>query len=171
MGFICDFIDDIVDWVKEHWEFVVLAIIAIVVTIITFNPGLGMAIYSTVAGTIAGLIEGIGLISTGTAITALDTIGALTVSSVATASAISSFISAIAVSFGAFLEAIHFKTLLAIHEIAYLLSDEYRLMLASITQDIMEYSESLGMGSTFVLLGIQNVRTLVLDVSSMLGRP
>ncbi|NVM22320.1 MAG: hypothetical protein HWN68_11140 [Desulfobacterales bacterium] len=70
-----------------------------------------------------------------------------------------------------FLEAIHFKTLLTIHEIAYIVSDEYRAMFHKVTERISAVSQKLGLGSQFLNLCFREARGLVLSASSLLGRP
>jgi len=70
----------------------------------------------------------------------------------------------------AILEAIHFKLILDIHHIAYIVSPQYREMMRKVYGAISRASDALGLGPHFLLLAIQNTRQLVLDVSSTLGQ-
>lgn len=67
------------------------------------------------------------------------------------------------------LNAIHFKTILAIHQVAMLVSPQYRAMMQRIFHSLSEYSKAIGMGPAFIDLAIRSTRTLVLDASSSLG--
>ena len=67
------------------------------------------------------------------------------------------------------LEAIHFKTILEVHNIAMLVSSDYRDMMKRVYDGIGEASKALGFGPEFLALAIQNSRALVLDASSAMG--
>jgi len=77
---------------------------------------------------------------------------------------------AIVVGIKAFLEAIHFKTLMAIHKIAYIFSKDYRYMVQRVYTDVAEVSKALGLGFGYLILLHRNARTVLLDVSNMMGR-
>jgi hypothetical protein len=72
-------------------------------------------------------------------------------------------------TFGAVLEAIHFKLILEVHTIALLVSEDYRNIMTRVYNEISEVSAALGFAPEFLALALRNVRTLVLDVSSTLG--
>ena len=67
------------------------------------------------------------------------------------------------------LRVIHFKTILAVHQVAMLVSPQYRAMMQRIFHSLSEYSKAIGMGPAFIDLAIRSTRTLVLDVSGALG--
>ncbi len=73
-------------------------------------------------------------------------------------------------SFMQVLEAIHFKIILQIHQIAYLVSDDYRGMLNRVFGQFQEVAVALGMGADFINLALRNTRNLVLDVSATMGK-
>lgn len=68
-----------------------------------------------------------------------------------------------------FLRAIHLKTILAVHQVAMLVSPQYRAMMQRIFKSLSEYSKAIGMGPAFIDLAIRSTRTLVLDVTGALG--
>ena len=80
------------------------------------------------------------------------------------------YVGAIYSTFTGFLAAIHFKTILAIHEIVYLVSEDYREMWQGVYREIANVSNALGFTSEFLYLTLRDARTLVLDVSSTMGR-
>jgi len=129
-----------------------------------------MTLWSVAAGTVIGVIEGLGLIGTGTSVSIMTSVGVL--NSVGT---MAWYISSVAISslitaFTSFLEYIHFATLIQVHEIAYLTSADYREMMTEVYGQISKFSKAIGLGSQFVTLALRNTRNVVLDVSSMLGR-
>lgn len=72
--------------------------------------------------------------------------------------------------FGAFLEAIHFSTLLSIHEIAYIVSDDYRAMWTKVYKELGSVSYALGYSADFLNIIIRDSRNVVLDASAMMGQ-
>jgi hypothetical protein len=82
---------------------------------------------------------------------------------------VGAYVGSVYVTFAAFLEAIHFSTILTIHEIAYIVSDDYRAMWVKVYDEIGAVSSALGFTSEFLYLTLRDARTLVLDVSSTLG--
>jgi len=82
---------------------------------------------------------------------------------------IEAFIGSLATSLKAFLTAIHFDTLVGIHKIAFLVSDDYRAVVHNIYSELSRVSNALGFGPYFLLLALQNTRNLVLDISTSLG--
>lgn len=85
-------------------------------------------------------------------------------------STVAAYVSNVSHTFQAILEAIHFKTILQVHSIAQIVSPQYRAMMVKVYDAISKASEALGLGPMFMTLAIQNVRNLVLDVTSMFGQ-
>jgi hypothetical protein len=79
-------------------------------------------------------------------------------------------VTAIKAGFGSFLQAIQFKVLLSIHQIAYLVSADYRNMMSGVFNQIRDVSAALGLGPDFINLMMRDARNLVLDTSAMMGR-
>lgn len=79
-------------------------------------------------------------------------------------------VNAIKASYNMFLEAIHYDTLLKIHEIAYIVSGDYRVQVNKIYGRIAEVSEALGLGAQFINLALRNARAITLDVNASIGR-
>lgn len=69
-----------------------------------------------------------------------------------------------------FLDAIHFQTMMKVHNIAYTLSADYRNFVNRIYKQISLYSEAIGLGPHTVTLLLRDARDIVLDTSNMLGR-
>ncbi|GAI32621.1 unnamed protein product, partial [marine sediment metagenome] len=84
--------------------------------------------------------------------------------------ALGEFVASIGICMGSFLDAIHFTTLLQVHQIAYILSGDYREMMSHVYNEIAEVSGALGLGSGYLILLHRNARNVILDVSGMMGR-
>ena len=83
---------------------------------------------------------------------------------------ISTFLDTMKVSIGTFLKAIHYDTIVSVHRVAFLVSEDYRKMVTGVYNEIATFSASLGLGSTFILSAMQNARSIVLTTSTLLGR-
>ena len=83
---------------------------------------------------------------------------------------VAAYVQSTANTFRQILEIIHFKTILRVHSIVQIVSPQYRAMMKKVYDAIGKASEALGLGPMFLTLAIQNVRNLVLDVSSMFGQ-
>jgi len=79
------------------------------------------------------------------------------------------FVGSLSLTFRAFLTVIHFDTLVGVHKIAFLVSDEYRNVMRGVYGEITKISDALGYGPYFLTLALQNTRNLVLDVSTSMG--
>ncbi len=82
---------------------------------------------------------------------------------------VSLYISLYSEALGNFLIYIHFSTIMAIHSLAYMVSEDYRLMMSKIWTQIAQVSKQLGLGAAFLSLALHNARSVVLDVSSRIG--
>lgn len=80
-------------------------------------------------------------------------------------------VKAVGVMFAEFLTAIHFQTILKIHNIAFLVSSEYREMMRKVWGQIAEFAEAVELPAGYIEAAINTARTVVLDVSGFLGRP
>jgi hypothetical protein len=131
----------IIEFIGEHFvEIVIVAIIAI--AIITMPQVIGLIAH----------------------ITAADSIIFATYIDVLT------FAIHIQVSFAAFLTAIHFTTLLAIHNIAYILSAEYRVMMNKMFRQLRFLSTNLSLGTDTIMLLLENTRSVAASASAIMGR-
>lgn len=136
------------------------------------------AIGQTVWAGISNLATGIASVVTGNVGTLAAATDAATFGAVVEVGAfqavfgvtIGGYVSAIAAGLQNFLNAIHFKTLLKIHEIAYLVSGQYRQLINGAYRSIAQLSDQLGLGAGFMVLAFRNARSLVLNTSSLLGR-
>lgn len=138
---VYDTIRSIIDFIGEHLiEIVIVAVIAI--AIITMPQVIGLMAH----------------------ITAADSIVFATYIDVLT------FAIHVQVSFAAFLTAIHFSTLLAIHNIAYILSAEYRIMMNKIFHQLRTLSANLGLGVDTIMLLLENTRSVAASASAIMGR-
>jgi len=70
----------------------------------------------------------------------------------------------------AFLTAIHYDTLHSVHRIAYLTSKDYRETIDKVYRELSKASEALGFPPYYLHLLMQNLRTIVLDVATSMGR-
>lgn len=69
----------------------------------------------------------------------------------------------------AFLEAIHFKTIIKIHSLAMIFSKDYKDMMDKVYGQIRQVSEALGMGADFLSLILNDARSVVMSTSSLYG--
>lgn len=79
------------------------------------------------------------------------------------------FVGSLELSFKAFLTAIHFDTLMGVHKVAMLVSEDYRGVIRAVYGEITKVSSALGFGPYFLVLALQNTRNLIMDVSTSLG--
>lgn len=82
----------------------------------------------------------------------------------------SAFVTSVYHTFHKILVTIHFKTIMEIHSIAYIVSPQYRSMMKKVYSAIGNASKALGLGPLFLTLAIQNTRNLVLDVAGIMGK-
>jgi hypothetical protein len=66
-------------------------------------------------------------------------------------------------------ETLHLKLAAQIHQIAYLVSQDYRNMMAKIFNQVSDVSVAMGWGALTLNLLFENTRTMILDVSTSLG--
>jgi len=65
--------------------------------------------------------------------------------------------------------ALHLKLLFQIHQIAYMVSEDYRKVMEQVFKQVSTVSEIMGFGTLGMNLLFQNVRTTVMDVSTSMG--
>ena len=146
---------------------VVAAVVATVGSVLAvIGTGLSIAVTAIVSGAISGIVFLSAQIVSG--ITYTYSVIAPVLSTVWTA--VKTYSVAIYGYMKAFLEYIHFTTILKIHNIAMLVSSDYRQMMKKVYGEIAKFSESIGLGAHFINLAMNDARTLVLDVSSLMGR-
>ena len=80
------------------------------------------------------------------------------------------WVKVITAGFKAFLDAIHYRTLVALHKVAYLVSSDYREIMQDVYGQLSKASSALGLGPHYLQLFYQSARVLILDVSTSLGR-
>lgn len=67
-------------------------------------------------------------------------------------------------------ETLHLDTVMKVHNIAYMVSDDYRSTVNKIYDEIGEVSRVLGYGAEFLGLVFRDARNIILDVSAVAGR-
>ncbi len=73
-------------------------------------------------------------------------------------------------AFSAFLTAIHFTTIMNVHNIAFLVSAQYRDMMRKVWGQIAEFAKAVELPVGYLETAINIARNTVLDVSSFFGR-
>jgi len=149
---------------------VAVAVVSIVTAIATAIAAAATFVYSVLAGVVIGAIHTTGLITSLTAVQTLSAIGALNTVGLATYAGVVTYAAALVTGIRSFMTAIHFKTLIQVHQIAYLVSEDYRVKVHGVYSQIVDYAQAVGVGGTFMLLALQNSKNVILDVSSMVGR-
>jgi hypothetical protein len=150
-------IGDIIKWIGTHVLPIVAGIVAAGVVALSVIAFFGpTAIASVIAG-IKTVVSTVGIVIT----KIVHAVGA----------AVKFTITTLKTTFGKFLEAIHFKELLAIHEIAYILSSDYRQMIDKVFSEIAKFSEEVFGTSWALTMILQNSRQLIYSVTTTLGFP
>lgn len=169
MGDVGDFIEDIVDaitdiaegiwnaienmgrWLEEQIGLINLALITLTVVTVGIMLPYAIAVYE------GAMLSAV--IASGSTLTGLDLLTAQAVS----------MAMGLQAGFSAFLEAIYFDVILSVHNIAYLVSPHYRNMFQQVLNEISSVSNVLGLGPSFIVLALENARTLVLTTSGLFG--
>lgn len=71
----------------------------------------------------------------------------------------------------AFLDLIHFDTLMRLNDLAQIVSPKYRGIMRDVYREISAFSSSIGFGAHGIATALENVRAITLDVSAMRGEP
>ncbi len=72
--------------------------------------------------------------------------------------------------FSRFMDAIHFRAIMAIHRIAYMTSEAYRDVFIDVTTAISRVSTELGLGASFINDALENAKIVVHDLGATLGQ-
>ena len=107
------------------------------------------------------------IIATGNIVTAIQLAGVILA---AGGMVIVEYWIAISAYIGAFLAAIHFSTLVAIHNVANILSAEYREFSMELWSSIAKWGAAIGLGAGFLVSVLQISRSLVMDVGALMGK-
>lgn len=142
---------------------VATAIASVVVTVATWVWSGITIIYTAVAEAVADFAAGF-------AFTAEAGFQGLSVAGESFFLQLGAYAGSLVFYFGAFLEAIHFSTLLTIHEIAYICSEDYRAMWSKVYEEMGQISYALGYSADFLNIIIRDSRNVVLDASAMMGQ-
>lgn len=68
-----------------------------------------------------------------------------------------------------FLDYIHFDTLKDLHDIGYIVWEDYREVINEFYKGVSEWSGALGLDASFVTLALSDARNLIMDVGSLTG--
>lgn len=191
MGFVADIIDDVVDVVVDVVEGVIDVVVDTVKTVVKVVADVVKDVIGEVVrivkNTVNFIIENpvlalaviaVGVFVVGPAIaTAFADVSALATGSLGVGLTawdiavvgVYSFVETLSASWVAFATAIHFKTLMSIHTIATMVSEDYRALMVNVYSQISVVSEALGYWPAFMTLAMTNTRNLVIDVSTSLG--
>jgi len=170
MGFIGDIAGAIIDVITGIVEVVVDVVSSIISAVVNFISENIILVALIAAGVVIIASGGFAIMMADLALEcellALAEVSYMEIG----AYAIAGFVDAIGICMGSFLEVIHFSTLLQIHQVAYILSGDYREMMSHVYDEIAEVSVALGLGSGYLILLHRNARNVILDVSGMMGR-
>jgi len=170
MGFVGDLVQSGWDWISgiavDVWD-VVCDLVGVVVSALN-DPAIQIMLLAIVSVAVIGPAIYAAYLDAAGAAAAVE--GAAATAWAATSTFVTSFSTSIALSFKALLEAIHFKTILALHNVAMLVSSSYREAMRKVYQRLSDVSQALGFWPQFISIAIRNVRTLVLDASTTMGR-
>ena len=170
MGGIAIAAISIVSLIASAVAAVAVAVVSVVAAIAGAIAAAAVWIGSTVAGALVGVLNGVGIISTAGAASTLSTLGILNVTSLAAYGSAWAVTSTVAASFGAFMNAIHFSTIMRVHSLAMMVSSNYRSMMTNVNTQINKVSGALGLGTSFLTLVLRDARAVVLQASGLIGR-
>jgi hypothetical protein len=142
----------VVSWVVNAAVAVASAVYAAAAAVYTAISGTIASAYSAIAGWVGSAISAV----SESLIVAWEYIGY--------------YVLTIQEGFAAFLEVIQFDLILTVHEIAYLVSEEYREMITAVWREISEVSKALGFAPEVLNLAFRNSRALVLSASALMGK-
>ncbi len=157
-------------WIAEAAAAVYAAMAIAITAVVLAIQAAAIYLYSAITGIIAGLIEGVGLISwdaMNAALVAVNANNAIALEYAVTTMRYALYVKATWLTFA---EVIHLKTLLKIHSVALLVSGNYRNAMRQFYSDVSRLSHALNLGAHFLPLAIRNARALVLDASTTFGR-
>lgn len=170
MGFVADAVDDVVDAVGEAVGDVVDAVGDVVSGVVDAVTD----VISDAVSAVADVVSDIGvmnIIAVGIGVSMIPGVGAALSSALSSMTGLtSSTISTISSTISSFTSAIHLKTIMSIHHIAFILSEDYRSAIMSITDDIAEMSNAILGDHEYMMLALNNARSIVLDVQGIMGR-
>lgn len=147
---------------------VIVAIAAALYAAVIWIAG---AVIGLFAGLTAGVLNVMGVLSAQTLATICVSLGSVSSIAGTVYFTAASWVATLAGWFKTFLDVIHFKTLKTIHDIAYIVSADYREYVNKIYGKIAEFSQAISGDAFYAVQLLQNARAVVLSTSSMLGRP
>lgn len=150
---------------------VAATIAVILAVVVSAMAAVATIIASVVAGAVVGMANAVGLISFKGMLVSLNAIGLYNTVAITTAFTVMQSVAFVVSLWSTFAGIIHLKTLLSLHEIANLLSINYRIFTRDLFTNISELSHAIGLGAGFIPLALRNARAIVLDASTALGRP
>lgn len=149
----------------------VAAVVATVATVVASAVATAAAwIWSAVTVVYTAVAEVVADFTAGFAFTAEAGFQGLSVAGESFFLQVGAYVGSVVYYVGAFLEAIHFSTILTIHEIAYIVSDDYRAMWVKVYDELGSVSYALGYSADFLNIIIRDSRNVVLDASAMMGQ-
>jgi len=149
----------------------VAAVVATAATVIASAAAAAAAwVWSGITAAYAFVAEAVADISFGWSVAGEVYAGTTSLAGTSLFTQVAAYAHVLVLSFGGFLEAIHFTTLLTIHEIAYIVSDDYRAMWSKVYSEFGEISYALGYSADFLNIIIRDSRNVVLDAAAMMGQ-
>jgi len=149
----------------------VAAVIAAIVSwIVTVVAAVAAAVYAAAAAVWAAVAGTIGEVYAAIAGWVSLAIEAVAETLIVAWEYIGYYVLTIQEGFAAFLEAIYWDYILIVHEIAYLVSEDYREMITAVFREISEVSKALGFAPEVLNLAFRNARALVLSASALMGK-
>lgn len=150
------------------------AVAAVVAAIVSAAVAAATAVVTAVAAALAGVVSAIsGAIATAySAIAGWVSAAISAITEVVTVAweFIGYYTLTIEEAFAAFLEAIYFDVILTVHEIAYIVSEDYREMITGVFREVSKASMALGFAPEVLNLAFRNARNMVLSASALMGK-
>lgn len=149
----------------------VASVIAAVVSwVVTVATAIASAVYAAAAAVYTAIASTLSTIYSAIAGWVSAAISTVSESLIVAWEYIGYYVLCIEEAWAAFLEAIYWEYILIVHEIAYLVSEDYRVMIQAIWREISEVSKALGFAPEVLNLAFRNARALVLTASSAMGK-
>lgn len=131
---------------------------------------IGGLIASSVGAAISSAVSGIGSVMASIAGSVTNAIQIVLPTLSNVYNSIATFTRILVGGMKAFLEAIHFQTMLKVHNLGMIFSKDYREMMQKVYNELAEVSKALKLGPHTLSLILRDARNIVLDVSSLMGR-
>jgi hypothetical protein len=170
MGVICAVGTAVWRGIQTFFSLAAVKALAAILQVYDIMSKITVGAVSLVMGMFTGILSAAGIISNLQAVSVLSDLDLLNTISVEVWADVYGALSTVSTVFKSVLDIIHFKTLMKIHDIAMLVSENYRKTMFDVMSSLVDVSIALKQSGGFLPLVLNNAKSVCLDVSSAMGR-